>query len=183
MMKKILSAAFVASLALIGHVSEAAPPAPAVSTVRTPVTPIPHFTFTTIKGEIKVPATFSSSGYGNGPVALGQGGFGCSNIVVIANSKELKPRPANYDGFWIDQPVWTRSVQASGNYSSGKCSYNLVVPGDAQFKLVAGTSGNFNCNSIMLDFGSSTPSWQSVPKGTSKVDDLSINSITCNIIG
>jgi len=187
-MKKILSALFVASLSLtIGNLASADPvttPGQVVNPGNLQVRPQGFkLMVTTIKGEITVPSTFSSGNYGNGPVALGQGGFGCSNIVVIANSKEMKPRPPGTTGFYIDQPVWTKSVNASGSYASGKCSYSMVVPGDQQFSLNAGTNGSFDCSVISLDFGNSTPQWQSVPKGTQKTDNLSLSKITCIVIG
>lgn len=184
-MKKILSALFVASLSLVGNLAAADNSPAQVSPALTarPATQFPKFNLTIIKGEITVPSTFSSGNYGNGPVALGQGGFGCSNIVVTANSKETKPKPPNAGDFYMPQPVWTKSATATGNYASGKCSYSLAVPGDQQFGLVAGTAGQFSCDQIMLGFGGSTPQWQTVPKGTTKIDNLNISAITCIVIG
>jgi hypothetical protein len=184
-MKKILSALFVASLALcIGNVASAQNPTAQTATpLQVKPSVFKPFVITTIKGEISVPAQFSSGNYGNGPVSLGQAGFGCSNIVVVANSKETKPKPPNAGDFYFPVPVWTKSVQATGNFASGKCNYSLAVPGDQQFGLVAGTTGQFNCDSIMMGFGNTTPTWQTVPKGTIKTDNLSISAITCIVIG
>lgn len=143
---------------------------------------IAKFVITSIKGEITVPATFSSGNYGNGPVALGQGGFGCGNLVMIANSKEVKPRPPGYTGFWIDQPVWTRGANATGTWSSGKCNYSIAVPAEQQFYLTAGTNGSWDCSVVQLEV-TNTPSYQSVAKGTSKTDNVTIPKVTCIVIG
>lgn len=155
-----------------------ASPTPKLAATAMPV----KFVTTTIKGEITVPSTFSSANYGNGPVALGQAGFGCGNLVIVANSKATKPRPPNFSGLWIDQPVWSHSVQATGTWSSGKCSYSLPVAGDQEFSLTAGTSGNFGCTSIDVTV-TNTPAWQSVPKGTTKTDNITVSRVTCTVIG
>jgi hypothetical protein len=150
--------------------------APAPTVQAAPKTPLK----TVIKGDITVPSTFSSSGQGNGPVSLGQGGFGCSNIVITANSKEKQPKPPGTTGFYVEQPVWSRTVNATGTYSSGKCSYSLSVPGDKEFGLYAGTSGDFPlCQAITVAISNSTPTWQTVPRFTTKVDNLTAAYIDC----
>jgi len=69
------------------------------------VGPGPGTLNTGIKGTIKVPAPATS-----GPFV----GFGCANLVVIAESKA-------HD--------WTRSSKpAKGTYSTGTCRYTLPVP-------------------------------------------------------
>ena len=181
MLKKLIASAFILSIIALGHVSDAnadgsTPPkvsvSPAVLNQQ-----VAKLLMTRIQGDIAVPSTFGQSGYGS---ASSLANFQCSNLVIIATSKDQKPKPPNVD-FW-DSPVWTRSVQATGNWSSGHCSYSMVVPGDSQFKLSPGDIGSFNCAPIIIGM-TNTPAWQSVPKGTAKVDNLTITNVTCNIVG
>jgi hypothetical protein len=185
-MKKLLIApALVLCAGIFAQTSANAadvPTAPAATAIR-PMGPLLPFVYTTIKGEIKVPSTFSSSGYGNGPTALGGGGFGCGNLVIVASSKATKPRPANYpaDAIWMSPPVWTRSAAATGTWSSGTCHYELHVPGGQDFHLDAGTAGTFACDFIEVGLGP-TP-YLNVPKGQTKVQNLTVSAVTCGRIG
>ena len=181
-MKKtlLIAPALVLSIAIFGQSDASADTV--VSTLPTARVVAPanyQFKVTTIKGELTVPKEFSGSGYGN---ASSLANFQCSNLVVIANSKETKPRPAGYTGFWMDPPVWTRSVNATGTWASGKCNYSMSVPGGKEFNLTAGTNGDFNCSVVQVSV-TNTPAWQSVPFGTTKVDNITVTKVDCIVIG
>jgi hypothetical protein len=141
--------------------------------------PVQVLALSMIKGEIKLPAAFSASGYGN---VNSLKNFNCSNLVITATSTEMKPRPPGHTGFWPPTPIWTKSANATGSWSSGKCNYSIVVPADKPFRLVGGTSGSFSCSTIEV-FVTETPSSQTVPKSTTKTDDLTITKVSCVVIG
>jgi hypothetical protein len=182
-MKKAIFSVLVASVVAVAVSDQAEAQVTAQTAQITQVKPgaLKAFAFTTIKGDITVPApsTFTGSGYGT-PAMIAN--FQCSNLIISASSKEMKPRPANYTGFWIDQPVWVHSAVATGTWSSGKCSYSINVPGGKEFQLVAGHQGGFSCSTIDI-FVTNTPAWQSVPSGTTKVDNLGLKPLNCNVIG
>lgn len=140
------------------------------------------FQVTMLKGDIDVipPSQFGGSGYGS-PSSLA--GFNCSNLVIVASSKAMKPRPPGYTDFWPPQPIWTRSDVASGSWASGKCQYSMTVPGGEEFRLTAGnTGGNFECHYIDIGLGN-TPEFQTVPKGTVKTDNIKVTRVVCGVIG
>lgn len=139
----------------------------------------PVLALSMIKGEIKLPAAFSASGYGSVSMLKN---FNCSNLVITATSTEMKPKPPGQTGFWPPTPMWTKSANATGSWSSGKCNYTIVVPADKPFRLVGGTSGSFSCSNIDV-FVTDTPSSQTVPKSTTKTDDLTVTKVNCNVIG
>lgn len=173
-MKKIIAAAFVLGLAVVTQANDADAQGTAQLTQVSPT--LAKFIGTKIQGEITVPAQFSGSGYGS---ASSLNGFSCSNLVISAQSQEMVP-PTN-GGFAVTH-VWTRSTTATGNWSSGKCSYVLYVKPDSNFGLVAGSMGTWNCDQISMPLAN-TPSVQKVPKGTTKVDNFTITKVECVVIG
>lgn len=179
-MKKLFAPAIVLGLGLVasGAFAQVAAPAQGPVAVRPGV--VKAFAFTTIKGEITVPSSFSSSAYGQ---ASSLANFQCSNLVIIATSKEMQPLPPAPPGtFQMPVPVWTRSVNATGTWSSGKCSYSMAVRPDSQFGLSAGTTGNFNCDQILAPLAN-TPTYQTVPRGTTKTDNVTVTKVECTVIG
>jgi len=180
MMKKILATAFVLGLAVVTQAGDAdAQGVPTVTTAGPALTAQPaiaKFIVTRITGEITVPAQFSSEGYGS---AASLNGFNCSNLVITAESTELVPVPPGQFGY---QHVWTRSVHATGNWASGKCSYSLIVRPDSDFALVAGSSGEWACDYISMPLAG-TPNKQKVAKGTTKTDNMTLTKVACGRIG
>jgi len=131
------------------------------------------FIATTIKGTITVVP---------GQATGGLSGFKCSDLDIIATSKETKPMPPPPPGsFAFPVPKWTRTAQATGNFASGSCAYSMMVPGDQQFALNGSASGPYNCHVIGVTVGN-TPTWQSVPKNSIKTDNISITQLECIII-
>jgi hypothetical protein len=173
-MKKIIAAAFALGLAVLTQSSDADAQG-TVSTIQVSPTTL-KLAGTIIKGEITVPAQFSGENYGQ---ASSLNGFQCSNLIITAQSKEMVP-PTN-GGFSVTH-VWTRSTQATGTWSSGKCSYTLFVKPDSEFGLVAGASGNWNCDVVSMPLAN-TPTFQKVARGTTKVDNFTITKVACVVIG
>lgn len=120
---------------------------------------------TQIKGTITVPAAAAT-----GNLA----GFKCSDMIITATSKEYNTAPAGV----FASPKWTRSAAATGNWAAGQCSYSIIVPHSQQFALTAGTMGPYDCAVVQIAL-SGTPQWQSVPKGTTKTDNMTVSSMTC----
>jgi hypothetical protein len=179
--KRALASVSVVSVTALSTLASRAEPTNPTPTSTTPIpaptgTTAPPYLSTRIRGTITVPATFSGS-HANGEVELGDAGFDCEHIVIRANSRELGPYP-------FPQPVWTRSVHATGDYDSGHCSYSLSVPGNSEFKLVGEApddDNEFDCDVVQVTVGS-TPAWQSVAIFTTKTDNLSVSAITCVVI-
>jgi hypothetical protein len=171
-MKKIIAAAFVLGLAVVTQANDA----DAQGTIAVAPTNVLKFVGTRIQGEITVPAQFTGENYGQ---ASSLNGFQCSNLVIIAESTEMVPPTGG--GFSV-QHVWTRSVNATGTWSSGKCQYSMYVKPDSSFGLVAGSNGNWSCDVVQMGL-SGTPSAQKVPKGTTKTDNITITKVACIVIG
>jgi hypothetical protein len=104
-------------------------------------------------------------------------GFQCSNLTIVATSKEYNPAPPGV----FASPKWTRTANATGSWASGQCSYSIVVPGGQQFGLTAGGNGNFDCSVIAVGL-SGTPQYQTVAKGTQKVDNMTVTMLSCQNI-
>jgi hypothetical protein len=179
-MKKVLiaSALFFSAVAVFGHTpADAAEPLqPAVQTV---VRPPAGWVFkqTYVKGEITVPPV-SQIQYHNYATPGSLSGIQCSNIVAIASSKEQKPPPP---GGFVSGPVWTKSVQATGTYSTGKCSYIMTIPAaPKEFSMSVGFMGEHTCTVQFT--GAGTP-YISVPFGTTKVENFSAGEVWCTVIG
>ncbi len=122
---------------------------------------------TGIKGTIKVPAPATS-----GPFV----GFGCANLVVNANSK-AKTGPLS------SKPVWTRSQKATGTYSSGTCSYTLVVPASPhEFTMAVGVSfipkAPQHC-ALSVAVAKGLGGLWTVPQNTWKTNNFSVTSLVC----
>jgi hypothetical protein len=186
-MKKMLAAALCLSLGFLAISNDAAAdntsPAPQQAPQQVQRVQPGGFVITSIKGDITVPAppTFTSSGYGD---AKTMSGIKCSNLVVVATSVAKKPRPAGYEGFWMDPPVWTRNIAATGTWSSGHCSYSVgVVPGSA-FTLSASVPpvAPFKCTDTNVSTGG-LPASEVVPSGTSKTENFAVTKVNCNVVG
>jgi hypothetical protein len=104
-------------------------------------------------------------------------GFNCANLTIVATSKEYNPAPPGM----FSTPKWIRTANATGSWASGQCSYSIVVPGNQQFGLTAAGNGNFDCAVIGVGLAG-TPAYQSVPKGTQKVDNMSVTGLSCQNI-
>ena len=186
-MKKIIVTALCLSLGFLAISNEAAADntTPMPSQVQQPIqrVPVGGFVLTSIKGDIAVPAptTFTSSGYGD---AKTMSGIKCSNLIVVATSVAKKPRPAGYEGFWVDPPVWTKDVAATGTWSSGHCSYSLGVVPAAGFTLSASVPpvAPFKCSNTNVSTGG-LPASEIVPAGTSKTENFAVTKVNCNVIG
>jgi hypothetical protein len=121
--------------------------------------------------------------------------FSCSDLVVYVTSRATTPAPA---GSFFDTPKWTRHVHASGTWSSGTCSYSILVPAATgvdlpspcpgkvctgpvgwndqnAFNLTVQPYGHVPAYPCPLILGVNTPAspWMSVPKGQSKSYALS----------
>jgi hypothetical protein len=176
-MKKILiaSALCFSSIALFGTTADAdvRPVLPVL--VKPPAGWI--FKQTYVKGDITVPPV-SAVEYHNYATQGSLNNLQCSNITVIATSKEIKPGTAGNFGGGV--PLWTKQVQATGTYSSGKCSYSMTITAGKEFYLSAGTSGDLPC---LVQFVSDPSPVMTVPFGTTKVENLSIGTVMCTVIG
>jgi len=159
-MKKLLA------LALPALVAAAVLPNDASADVSlTPVGPPSKFFVTNVSGTITVP------GAQTGPLA----GFGCSNIVVHATSKD------HYPGF-LGAPKWTRSAHATGTYSSGHCSYGIPVISGSEFFLTLSGWGNFQCQMVLT---STTPPGfgpETVAQGATRTENFKVNSFECFVM-
>jgi hypothetical protein len=136
---------------------------------------------TEVRGEITVPQTFDYAGVAN-PDALK--GFTCANLLVTAQSKATKPKPAGYTGVWHDPPVWSHTVHTTGTYSSGKCSYQINVAGNDAFVLgssIGNTTTPFQCTFVGVEI-TNNPGYMTVPKGTIKTVNLNVSHITCGFV-
>jgi hypothetical protein len=138
-----------------------------VSPVVSPV--VARLVASTVKGTITV------------PVNPGQGltGFKCENLVVFATSKDQTTPP---EGGGFSSPKWTRHTLASGNWASGSCSYAMIVPANSAFVLSANGSGPFECD-VIPAFTTGTGGWLTVAKAGSKMQNFTISSLKCEIIG
>jgi len=126
-----------------------------------PLTPInvPIFFGTIVTGTVTVPGAQS------GPLA---GLDNCNQVVIGATSTKL-------NGF---VPQWTRTTNATGTYSTGKCTYSMYVPGNSAFVLSANGHGN-----VIPGFTTPTNVGPiTVPALTTKTVDFKIDSFQCEVI-
>lgn len=107
--------------------------------------------------------------------------FACSNIHITATSKETIPPPP---GGLFSTPKWTRSVAATGTYSSGKCSYSLSVPSGSEFYLSTGSGGSFACNYVGVWLGPTGAAIgpYSVALGMTRTQNFEVTRVTCEFI-
>lgn len=126
---------------------------------------------TRIVGTINVPA----------PPTGELAGFACPNLYVSATSKDTIPPPP---GGLFSTPKWTRGVAATGTYSSGKCSYSMVVPGNSEFYLNVSGNGSFACSYVATWVGPTGAAVGpiSVQIGTSKTQNLDVTKVLCEYI-
>ena len=102
--------------------------------------------------------------------------FACTNITVVATSKDLGPHFPNEFG----QPKWVRTGKAK--MIAGQCTYSINVPAFSQFYLTASGHGRgFACAWIDVSL---TPTGAAlgpfiVVLGAEKRVDLRVMKVTC----
>ena len=158
-MKKLFAAA--APLALVAAML-ASDNASADQPILVPSSGVLRYFATRVTGTISVPGAQSGA----------LSGLGCTNILVTAQSTKM-------NGFF---PAWTRTANASGTYSSGKCSYTVYVPAGNAFQLEANGHGNFACDVIAGMVDPATLGPYTVASGQSKTVDFKIKSFNCENI-
>lgn len=126
---------------------------------------------TKVAGTINVPA----------PPGGALSGFACGNLAVTATSKDHHPvKP----GQTFSAPKWTRTVKATGTYSSGKCSYSIGVPSKSDFFITANGEGNYACHYVATWIGSQGAAIGpiQVPLGTTRTQNFTISKVSCEFI-
>lgn len=126
----------------------------------------------------KITGTFTVPAPPTGELA----GFACSNIYVSATSKDTLPSTGDMN--LNPTPKWSRGVAATGTYSSGHCSYSIVVPANSAFYLNTGTSGTFACSYVSAWLGPTGAALGpiTVPLSTTKTQNFAVTHVVCEFI-
>lgn len=164
----LVASALVAAVGIVTQSgdAQAQAPAPQPSVQSRPVIgaqPTPVLSLTRVQGSINV----AGAPLPAAPLT----GWNCDDLAVSVTSKELNPPPP---GGGFASPKWQKFGKASGTWTSGTCSYSVVVVANSEFTVnVSPSAKDYPCGYIQgLNV---TPGYSpaiTVPSGQSKVQNF-----------